>query len=81
MLYQALKEISEKSRHQPAELSEYLQAGREKLSNLPDVDLKYLVACDVDSLKELGRAVTPMVLLVAAKFKEVWLIDTLMVKN
>jgi hypothetical protein len=43
--------------------------------------LKYLVACNAETLEELLDVKLPMVLLVAAKFKEIWLIDTLVVRS
>ena len=81
LLQATLQEIKLKSLAAPEKFSEFLEAGKKTLSALQDVDLKYLVACDADSLKELDKLSLPMVLLVAAKFKEIWLIDTLVVRS
>lgn len=79
LLYKTLKQIAQQSKENKKTLSALLADGIRTISNLEDVDLKYLVACDVDSLETLTEYRLPMVLLVAAKFKEVWLIDTLVV--
>jgi pantoate--beta-alanine ligase len=81
LLYKTLKQIALLSTANDKPLSELLLDGIKAISSLEDVDLKYLVACDVDSLKTLTEHRLPMVLLVAAKFKEVWLIDTLVVNT
>lgn len=81
LLQATLQEIKAASLKDPAGLEKYLAAGKEKISKLGNVDLKYLVACNAETLEELKTAALPMVLLVAAKFKEVWLIDTLVVRR
>ena len=81
LLQSTLQMIRDKSLKQPSRLQEFLDAGKQRISALPDVDLKYLVACDADTLEELDVVRLPMVLLVAAKFREVWLIDTLVVRG
>jgi pantoate--beta-alanine ligase len=81
LLQSVLQEIAAKSKLEPANLASHLEMGKNKIAELHDVDLKYLVACDTVSLEELKTAKIPMVLLVAAKFKEIWLIDTLVVKD
>ncbi len=80
-LQETLQEIRKKSLLAPDSLAKFLDEGKRKLSELRDVDLKYLVACDADTLEELTTTKLPMVLLVAAKFREVWLIDTLVVRK
>jgi pantoate--beta-alanine ligase len=80
-LQATLQEIKTKSLAAPEKLLELLEEGKKKLSAIQNLDLKYLVACDADSLKELDKLSLPMVLLVAAKFKEIWLIDTLVVRS
>jgi pantoate--beta-alanine ligase len=80
VLYQTLEGIRDASLENPNNLAQALTRGKEHLNCIAGVDLKYLVACDVDTLAELAVGRTPMVLLVAAKFKEVWLIDTLLVR-
>lgn len=80
LLQATLQEIKAASLADPAGLEKHLAAGKEKISKLANVDLKYLVACNAETLEELTTAVLPMVLLVAAKFREVWLIDTLVVR-
>lgn len=80
LLQATLQEIKAASLADPAGLEKHLAAGKEKISKLTNVDLKYLVACNAETLEELTTAVLPMVLLVAAKFREVWLIDTLVVR-
>jgi pantoate--beta-alanine ligase len=81
LLQKTLQEIKAASLKDPNGLVKQLEAGQEKISQLPNVDLKYLVACNAETLEELTIAGLPMVLLVAAKFKEVWLIDTLVVRE
>ncbi len=81
LLQATLQEIKRNSLAQPAKLKEYIEAGKQKISALSDVDLKYLVACNAETLEELHDVKLPMVLLVAAKFKEIWLIDTLVVRS
>jgi len=81
LLQATLQEIKTRSLAQPEKLSEFIEAGKKRLSAIPHVDLKYLVACDANSLTELDAVKLPMVLLVAAKFKEIWLIDTLVVRS
>ncbi len=80
LLYQTLQKIAQGTNDNPDALSGLLNEGRERINALPNVDLKYLVACDVDTLAELKQAKRPMVLLVAAQFQGVWLIDTLVVR-
>jgi pantothenate synthetase len=79
LLYKTLNDIAKQGRARKKPLNELLADGIKAISNLENVDLKYLVACDVDTLEILAEYRLPMVLLVAAKFKEVWLIDTLVV--
>lgn len=81
LLQATLQEVKEKSKANPKDLRKFLEVGKKRISELPNVDLKYLVACDVDTLEELEVAKVPMVLLVAARFREVWLIDTLVVRD
>jgi pantoate--beta-alanine ligase len=81
LLHATLQEIKKKTLETPEKLLEFLEEGKKKLSSLPNVDLKYLVACDANSLTELDELKLPIVLLVAAKFKEIWLIDTLVVRS
>ena len=80
VLYQTLIDIRDASLENPDKLGQALSFGKEHLKGIEGVDLKYLVACDVDTLAELAVGHSPMVLLVAAKFKEVWLIDALVVR-
>ncbi len=81
LLQATLQDIKEKCLNQPKGLPQFLAEGKQRLSQLQDVDVKYLVACDADTLIELDSVKLPMVLLVAARFKEVWLIDTLVVRS
>jgi pantoate--beta-alanine ligase len=81
ILQKTLQEIKNKSLETPEKLSEFLEEGKKRLSAIPNVDLKYLVACDAESLTELDELKLPMVLLVAARFREIWLIDTLVVRS
>ncbi len=78
-IHATLTSIKEKSLAEPEKLKYFLTEGKQSLSSLNDVDTKYLVACDSEDLTELDTAKKPMVLLAAAKFREVWLIDTLVV--
>lgn len=80
LLQATLQEIKRKSLARPGELRQFLEEGKKRLSELRDVDVKYLVACHPETLQELETAQLPMVLLVAAKFREVWLIDTLVAR-
>jgi pantoate--beta-alanine ligase len=80
VLYQTLQEISSACQKNADGLAQALAVGRKRIEAIPDVDLKYLVACRPTTLVQLHRAEKPMVLLVAAKFKEIWLIDTLLIQ-
>lgn len=76
-LYRVLCSVRDAVTSGSLPLSDAIARGSDELSTLPDVSLKYLVACDPSTLKRLESTAFPMVLLAAAKFGEVWLIDTL----
>jgi pantoate--beta-alanine ligase len=78
VLYSTLKEVSEQAK-QGTGLSAALKIGKEKISALPGVTLQYLEACDPTTLVPLHQARVPMVILVAAKYGDVRLIDNLIV--
>jgi pantoate ligase/cytidylate kinase len=78
VLYSTLKEVSEHAK-QGTGLSAALKIGKEKISALPGVTLQYLEACDPTTLVPLHQARVPMVILVAAKYGDVRLIDNLIV--
>lgn len=62
-------------------LGKCLDTGRRELGSLAGVELQYLEACDADSLEPLTQARLPMVVLVAAKFGAVRLIDNVVRRN
>lgn len=61
-------------------LAQALNAGREKIASVPQVTLQYLEACHPKTLQTLDEAANSMVILVAAKFGDVRLIDNLIVE-
>lgn len=79
-LYRILSTVRDRSLAAPETLPAVLAAARQELSALAGVRLQYLEACDIETLEPLTRARTPMVILVAAKFGEVRLIDNLIVR-
>jgi pantoate--beta-alanine ligase len=80
-LYRVLCFVQDAAVSGKSSLSDAIATGSAEISSLPNVSLKYLVACDPNTLETLDRVVLPMVLLVAAKFGDVWLIDTLVVQE
>jgi len=79
-LYSTLKEVSEQTKQGNA-LRSVLKIGKEKIGSLPGVTLQYLEACDPASLELLHEARVPMVILVAAKYGDVRLIDNLIITD
>lgn len=75
ILNKILCEILEQSLSGKTRLVDALEKGRRELAALPAVTVQYLEACDADSLEALTEARAPMVVLVAAKFGDVRLID------
>jgi pantoate--beta-alanine ligase len=80
VLYEVLTNIANEVRNGTKSISQSIEAGRSRLSSLPGVSLQYLEACDVDSLQPLERFTNSMVVLVAAKFGDVRLIDNVIVR-
>jgi pantoate--beta-alanine ligase len=81
IIYKTMCEVRDQTISQKVPLKEALKKASEKLQTLPGVSLKYLVACHPETLEELSQSALPMVLLLAAKFGDVWLIDTLTVSE
>lgn len=79
-LYQVLCTVRDSTK-QGLPLPMALANGRTHISQLPDVELQYLEACHVETLEPLTEAVMPMVILVAAKFGSVRLIDNIIVRE
>lgn len=80
MLYQVLCKIRNNC-FKGLPLNTSLAEGRKKISALTGVELQYLEACNVTTLESLAHATVPMVILVAAKFGNVRLIDNIVVRN
>lgn len=80
ILYQTLCQVRDRAKSAERSISEALADGREALSNLEGVKLQYLEACDPDTLIPVNSADRPFVVLVAAKFGDVRLIDNLPVR-
>ncbi len=79
VLYQTLCFVRDEAVSQRLSLQKALEQGRRRLSELPGVTLQYLEACDPVNLEELPETAANMVILVAAKFGGVRLIDNLIV--
>lgn len=79
VLYQTLCFVRDEAVSGRLSLQEALEQGRRKLSELPGVTLQYLEACNPVTLEQLPEAAGNMVILVAAKFGGVRLIDNLIV--
>lgn len=81
ILYSTLKDVRERAYRNPHELQAILTEGGKQITSIAGMELKYLAACDVDTLEPLSAASIPMVLLVAVIFNGIWLIDTLVVRD
>ena len=79
VLYQTLCYVRDKVASGAISLREALSVGQDMLSALPGVTLQYLEACHPTTLEPLPVAEKFMVILVAAKFGDVRLIDNLIV--
>ena len=79
-LYRALKLVADESLSGKQPLAQVLEQARSQISSLDGVTLQYLEACDPDSLMPLTEARRPMVVLVAAKFGTVRLIDNFLAR-
>lgn len=75
VLNKTLVEILEGSLSGKTKLADALAKGKDELEKLPSVSVQYLEACDAGTLETLTEARAPMVVLVAAKFGDVRLID------
>ncbi len=80
ILFQTLCQVRDRAKAGERSMSEVLEEGREAISNLSGVKLQYLEACCPDTLFPVNSADGPFVVLVAAKFGEVRLIDNLPVR-
>lgn len=78
-LHKALCFVADQASSGQMSLSEALAGGRDKIAALPGVTLQYLEACNPVSLEPLVSFARPMVILGAAKFGEVRLIDNVIV--
>jgi pantoate--beta-alanine ligase len=58
-----------------------LETARNEIAALPDVQLQYLEACDIKTLKPLSKPAAPLVILIAAKFGNVRLIDNVVIEG
>jgi pantoate--beta-alanine ligase len=79
-LHKVLCFVEDKAGSGKMSLFEALAAGREMVAGLPGVTLQYLEACDPVSLEPLVSAGRPMVILAAAKFGDIRLIDNVIVR-
>lgn len=75
VLNKILREVLHDSLGGKIRLTDALEKGRRELEALPSVSVQYLEACDAETLEALTEARAPMVVLVAAKFGDVRLID------
>ncbi len=75
ILNRTLRDVLEGSLSGKVSLLDALAKGRRDLEALPSVVVQYLEACDAESLETITQARAPMVVLVAAKFGDVRLID------
>lgn len=80
VLYQTLCHVRDRALSGSVSLSEALEDGRVRLRQCAGVELQYLEACDPDSLAPLETTRASMVILVAAKFGQVRLIDNVIVR-
>lgn len=76
-LYQTLCFVRDQVRTHNAPVSQSLGEGKQRISALPGVTLQYLESCDPETLRPVTTGDVPIVILVAAKFGEVRLIDNL----
>jgi len=81
ILHQTLCEVRDQAVGGKTSLRDALEAGRKKLTALEGVTLQYLEACDPASLAPLSQTASSMVILVAAKFGDVRLIDNVIVRS
>lgn len=79
-LHKTLTDVRDRSLSGAMSLHDALAAAKQEISSLPGVVVQYLEACDTDTLEPLTQARKPMVILVAAKFGDVRLIDNLIVQ-
>jgi pantoate--beta-alanine ligase len=79
-LYRTLCEVGNAARND-IPLQTALAKARSHIRQLADVELQYLEACDADTLETLVETTLPMVILVAAKFGSVRLIDNIIVRE
>ncbi len=80
ILFETLRQVQARAKSAKVSILEALEEGRQTLAKLPGVKLQYLEACDLDTLKPVDTADRPFVVLVAAKFGDVRLIDNLPVR-
>ena len=74
-LYETLCYVRDQAVSGRLPLAQALAEGRARLSRIPGVTLEYLEACRPDTLRPLAQFEGEMVVLVAAKFGDVRLID------
>jgi pantoate--beta-alanine ligase len=79
-LYRALKFVADESLSGRQPLNGVLEQARQQIGSLDGVTLQYLEACDPETLMPLETARRPLVVLVAAKFGTVRLIDNIVVR-
>jgi pantoate--beta-alanine ligase len=80
VLYQTLCEVRDACLRDKLPLPKVLANGRDQIAALPDVNLQYLEACNSTTLKPLSDTTVPMVILAAAKFGAIRLIDNIVVQ-
>lgn len=76
-LHRSLSLIAENIRSKRVSVSKALQEARKRIGELPGVALQYLEVCNPHSLQPTEDATNTLVVLVAAKFGDVRLIDNL----
>src|SRR5439155_13887386 len=81
LLYQTLTAVVEQVSRGEKSVPSALEEGRATLSGLPGVTRQYLEACDRETLEPVQNVDNGMVVLVAAKFGDVRLIDNVIMRN
>lgn len=79
-LHEILAEMRDEIVDKKVPIEEALIQGRFRIQGLPGVSLQYLECCEANTLEKLTELRLPMVILVAAKFGDVRLIDNLIAR-
>lgn len=80
-LYEILNFVKDEIVVKKTPVEEALIQGRFKIQGLPGVNLQYLECCEANTLERLTELKLPLVILVAAKFGDVRLIDNIIARS